>query len=86
MLSAVISFTGNGPSSRTLMFNSDENSYEIWKKKLISHLRKQKVHKYVLNRNDELLSGPVAVGANAAAIAITQRVGTQVVIPTRVRA
>ena len=71
-MSAAISFTGNEPSLRTLMFNSDQNSYKIWKTKdyIVSEITQ--VHKYVLNRNEELLSEPVAaaVGANAAAIAI----------------
>ena len=56
-----------------MMFNSDENNWEIWKTNLnISHPRLLQLHKYVLNRNDEQLFGPVAaaVGANAAAIAV----------------
>ena len=40
--------------------------------KFISYLRLQKLHKYIINRNDEALSGPVpaVVGAKAAATVI----------------
>ena len=54
------------------MFNGHENSYEIWEMKFISYLRLQNLHKYLIDRNNELLSGHVAaaVVANIEAIAI----------------
>ena len=71
MTSSSTNLTGYGTITRTLMFNGDENSYEIWETKFISYLRLQKLHKYVINRNDELLTGPVAaVDADAAAIVV----------------
>ena len=65
MLSAT-SFTGYGPSSRTLMFNGDKNSYEIWETKIISYVTLQKLHKYIINRNNRLLSGPVKADRHGA--------------------
>ena len=65
MSSATSNFTGYGPSSRTLMLYGDRNSYEIWEEMFILYLRLKKLHKYVINRYDELMSGPVAVVVGA---------------------